>query len=91
LTAILDSFFVDTEVSTKTGQVQDRIVAADADAKNETKADEPPNIGREGAGDCSRSENQHFETVNSLAAEHVRDSTKKQRTNGCGKQSRGLD
>src|ERR1700691_4606586 len=69
----------------------DRIVATDPDAENETKADKPPNIGREGASDCSRSENQHFETVNSLAAEHVRDSPKKQRTDGCSKQRRGLD
>jgi hypothetical protein len=55
----------------------DRIVAADTDAENETKADELPNIGRQRAGDCSGGENQHFKTVNSLAAEHVRDSTKK--------------
>ena len=69
----------------------DRIVAADADTKNKTKTDEPPNIGREGAGDRSRSENQHFDTVNPLAAEHVRDSAKKQRAQSCSQQSSGLD
>src|SRR5450755_3611446 len=60
-----------------------RIVAADPDPENEPKTDEPPNVGGEGASDCARSKNQHFDTINPLAADHVRDSPEKQSANRC--------
>ena len=59
------------------------IVTANSDAENETKSDKPPDVGREGARDCACGENQDFDAVDPLAADHVRDSTKEERTNSC--------
>jgi len=45
----------------------DRIVPADADAKDDAKDDQPPDVGREGRDDGADREHQHLIAVDSLA------------------------
>ena len=69
----------------------DWVVAADADAEDEAEADEPPDVGREGACDGTGGEHQDFDPVDALAAEHIGDAAEEQRADRGGEQGGRID
>src|SRR3984885_5966243 len=60
------------------------VVAPNTDAEYEAESDEPPNVGGESGGYCSGRENQDFDAIDALAADHVGDTAKEQGANGSG-------
>ena len=69
----------------------DRVVSADADAEDETEADEPPDAGGKGAGDSSCGKDEDFDSVDALAAYHVGDTAEEEGSDGGGEKRGGGD